>query len=365
MKKAAEQAAIEEAAAKKAAAEAEKAASHHAIDAIPAPPALASSAPCHWGHDTSDVNGEEVPCVLWASQGECKRIPEFMRSTCPAACGCPAPVLKRSPDLADLHSPNMKEKPRIKLPRPESFQATTPLAPSGPRPVQACAEWAAAGECQANPDYMRTQCLLACQKVGAAPAATAKPAPAATVRPAPAAAARPAPAAAAKPTPAAASAPSGPRPVQACAEWAAAGECQANPDYMRTQCLLACSALAPSGPRPVQACAEWAAAGECQANPTYMRAQCLLACQKSDAAPATTAKPAPAAAARPAPAAAAKPAPAAAAKPAPAAAAKPAPATAAKPLPVPVGTTPPQPALAERNPNVLWKKRPNSLVPGA
>jgi hypothetical protein len=464
LKKAAEQAAIEEAAAKKAAAEAEKAASHHAIDAIPAPPALASSAPCHWGHDTTDVHGDEVPCVLWASQGECKRIPEFMRSTCPAACGCPAPVLKRSPDLADLHSPNMKEKPRIKLPRPESFQATTPLAPSGPRPVQACAEWAAAGECQANPDYMRTQCLLACQKVGAAPAATAKPAPAATVRPAPAAAARPAPAAAAKPTPAAASAPSGPRPVQACAEWAAAGECQANPDYMRTQCLLACqkvgaapaatakpapaatvrpapaaaarpapaaaakptpaaasapsgprpvqacaewaaagecqanpdymrtqcllacSALAPSGPRPVQACAEWAAAGECQANPAYMRAQCLLACQKADAAPATTAKSAPAAAAMPAPAAAAKPAPAAAAKPAPAtaakpapataakpapvaatpapaAAAKPAPATAAKPLPVPVGTTPPQPALAEQKPTVLFKKRPSALEP--
>ena len=82
-------------------------------------------------------------------------------------------------------------------------------------------------------------------------------------------------------------------------------------------------------------------------------------------APLATAKPAPAAAARPAPAAAAKPAPAAAAKPAPAAAAKPAPATAAKPLPVPVGTTPPQPALAERNPNVLWKKRPSALVPGA
>ena len=327
MKKAAEQAAIEEAAAKKAAAEAEKAASHHAIDAIPAPPALASSAPCHWGHDTSDVNGEEVPCVLWASQGECKRIPEFMRSTCPAACGCPAPVVKSSPisskprlafdglpvpiepdepiptprkdwDTADLHAPNMEEKPI--LPRPESFQATTPSAPSGPRPVQACAEWAAAGECQANPAYMRTQCLLAC------------------------------------------------------------------------------SALAPSGPRPVQACAEWAAAGECQANPAYMRTQCLLACQRADAAPATTAKPAPAPAARPAPAAAARPAPMPAAKPAPAtaakpapvaatpapaAAAKPAPATAAKPLPVPVGTTPPQPALAEQKPTVLFKKRPSALEP--
>ena len=88
-------------------------------------------------------------------------------------------------------------------------------APSGPRPAQACATWAAAGECVANPAFMHTVCILACQKVEAAPASAARPAPAAAVRPTPAVAARPAapvvpyhaPVAAVRPVPAAAARP--------------------------------------------------------------------------------------------------------------------------------------------------------------
>jgi hypothetical protein len=57
------------------------------------------------------------------------------------------------------------------------------------------------------------------------------------------------------------------------------------------------SASAPSGPRPLQACAEWAAAGECRTNSAFMHTQCLLACQKADAAHAPAARPEPAAAA--------------------------------------------------------------------
>ena len=57
------------------------------------------------------------------------------------------------------------------------------------------------------------------------------------------------------------------------------------------------SASAPSGPRPLQACAEWAAAGECRTNSAFMHTQCLLACQKADAAHVPVARPEPAAAA--------------------------------------------------------------------
>ena len=64
---------------------------YYVLPANPAPPLLAASAPCHWGHDTLDV-----PCALWAHQGECKLIPEFMHAKCAASCGCPAPDFTRT-----------------------------------------------------------------------------------------------------------------------------------------------------------------------------------------------------------------------------------------------------------------------------
>jgi hypothetical protein len=63
---------------------------HHVLPANPAPPLLAASAPCHWGHDRTDV-----PCAEWAHQGECKLIPDFMQAKCAASCGCPAPDFTR------------------------------------------------------------------------------------------------------------------------------------------------------------------------------------------------------------------------------------------------------------------------------
>jgi hypothetical protein len=37
----------------------------HMLPATRAPLMLAASAPCHWGHDSTDV-----PCAEWANQGE-------------------------------------------------------------------------------------------------------------------------------------------------------------------------------------------------------------------------------------------------------------------------------------------------------
>jgi hypothetical protein len=84
-----------------------------------------------------------------------------------------------------------------------------------------------------------------------------------------------------------------------CASWAATNECEVNPDFMRTACVHACGlcggepASQESGvaarhdaavPAQVEAdcvdkssyCGQWAAVGECDSNPNYMRANCKV-----------------------------------------------------------------------------------------
>ena len=45
----------------------------------------------------------QVPCVLWATQGECGRNPEFMQSSCPASCPAPCHVPERVASAARQH----------------------------------------------------------------------------------------------------------------------------------------------------------------------------------------------------------------------------------------------------------------------
>ena len=45
----------------------------------------------------------QVPCVLWATQGECERNPEFMQSSCPASCPAPCHVPERVASAARQH----------------------------------------------------------------------------------------------------------------------------------------------------------------------------------------------------------------------------------------------------------------------
>ena len=97
-----------------------------------------------------------------------------------------------------------------------------------------CDSWAAAGECTANPTYMREQCSSACR----------------------------------------------------CHSWAAAGECANNPSYMRANCEAACMHREPSPPPPPPAlteadCATWAAEGECEQNADFMAFACATACVRA------------------------------------------------------------------------------------
>lgn len=80
-----------------------------------------------------------------------------------------------------------------------------------------------------------------------------------------------------------------------CAEWAAAGECEKNAPFMNASCQRSCS-LCPTvlGGQGSQTprmeaqqrrcedkssfCGQWAAVGECDSNPGYMRVNCPVTC---------------------------------------------------------------------------------------
>ena len=85
----------------------------------------------------------------------------------------------------------------------------------------------------------------------------------------------------------------------ACGGWADAGECQRNPNFMNVSCKRSCGicssilgggafgisggGAAASGQRKScddksSFCGQWAAVGECDSNPTYMRSQCPVTC---------------------------------------------------------------------------------------
>lgn len=75
----------------------------------------------------------------------------------------------------------------------------------------------------------------------------------------------------------------------ACAEWARAGQCNANPDYMSQQCRKSCGLCAKDelltdrGPpcvntAPEHDCEYWSTMGECTSNESFMRTGCTKAC---------------------------------------------------------------------------------------
>eukprot|EP00058_Branchiostoma_floridae_P022713 XP_002608203.1 hypothetical protein BRAFLDRAFT_90357 [Branchiostoma floridae] len=64
-----------------------------------------------------------------------------------------------------------------------------------------------------------------------------------------------------------------------CAEWAAAGECDANPGYMLWNCMQSCGFCSrPGCSDNNQNCVFWASIGECDANPNFMLETCPLSC---------------------------------------------------------------------------------------
>lgn len=79
-----------------------------------------------------------------------------------------------------------------------------------------CASWAAAGECSSNPDFMRTQCKVTCERADAQQTSPVK-----------------------------LSGTSGLRDTwktpSDCIAWAGSGECENNPSFMSSNCALSCS----------------------------------------------------------------------------------------------------------------------------
>ena len=74
-------------------------------------------------------------------------------------------------------------------------------------------------------------------------------------------------------------------PVE-CGQWAAAGECTANPSYMQSHCARSCASAptttADRYSEPEQ-CAGWASNGECTRNPKYMLDTCPRNCAEQRA----------------------------------------------------------------------------------
>ena len=78
-----------------------------------------------------------------------------------------------------------------------------------------------------------------------------------------------------------------------CARWAADGECDSNPRFMKESCAAACRHVkdkarrAKEPPAPTSAtpdtdphCGMWAERGECTKNPAFMAQGCKQACQR-------------------------------------------------------------------------------------
>ena len=85
-------------------------------------------------------------CATWAKSGECQANPEYMRDTCARSCGiCNGGKGFVQPDPQDAQEEG-------------SIDSSSPCDDSD----VACGEWAQAGECEKNRDYMRTACRKAC-----------------------------------------------------------------------------------------------------------------------------------------------------------------------------------------------------------
>ena len=123
---------------------------------------------------------------------------------------------------------------------------------------QQCQRWAAAGECDANAGYMRTECAESCglcpgtvkAVVGVGGGASLSASSCANEN------------------------------DQMCRLWARKGECEENPGYMKTACAESCFACQSSRCSDAHAdCAAWAKAGECSSNEAFMVEGCAFSCR--------------------------------------------------------------------------------------
>ncbi|XP_042894037.1 putative tyrosinase-like protein tyr-3 [Penaeus japonicus] len=112
-----------------------------------------------------------------------------------------------------------------------------------------CGTWAAAGECERNPDWMVNNCQKSCKTCGKECSDS----------------------------------------NNFCKEWSKMGECTRNAPYMSLFCKKSCGVCDELEPEPEPTkpkkcknqnkhCKEWASHGQCRVNPAYMLDKCKKAC---------------------------------------------------------------------------------------
>ena len=142
------------------------------------------------------------------------------------------------------------------LRRRRRSSSSTPLPSVDPNCTDSqpeCDGWALAGECNANPAFMKTRCRRSCGICGRAPAARRGAAVSSDCE----------------------------DKSGFCGEWAAVGECDSNPVYMRSSCPVTChlcQSKACHDEEPSR-CAAEAERGLCRAEPERMYRECRWACK--------------------------------------------------------------------------------------
>jgi hypothetical protein len=127
----------------------------------------------------------QVPCVLWATQGECERNPEFMRSSCPASCPAPCHVPELVASAARQHRVGTTQtsvveckswcaetgvplqetctyRPCKQCKQCETLRKVPDCEAGEDDPQVPCVLWATQGECERNPEFMRSSCPASC-----------------------------------------------------------------------------------------------------------------------------------------------------------------------------------------------------------
>lgn len=124
--------------------------------------------------DEASCADNKPECGQWARAGECVRNPHFMRSECCEICTLPTGAeptvmpadLSQSSRLREIR-PAAQPKPPQPLQR-SNLPVNAPCADDSTR----CAEWSRAGECTANPTFMRSTCRKSCGACSKQPTGT-------------------------------------------------------------------------------------------------------------------------------------------------------------------------------------------------
>ena len=114
------------------------------------------------GADCADEESVAASCPEWAAMGECESNPQYMLHSCARSCGCKEPP---------PHVRAVWHDAQADAGQSAAASATSSSTSSGdeeePACVDrdksgACATWAEAGECEANPAFMKLKCAASC-----------------------------------------------------------------------------------------------------------------------------------------------------------------------------------------------------------